>query len=124
MVYFFWVGMLLSASVNGPLFALLSSTCTWSALSVMVNFKKAMGYGPKPKNHKINKAAEVSATCLLLGNNMSISALHAFYGIFYFFLRIVNKCNNTDTENIKLMVLTFILCSWIMLRALLHVKHL
>ena len=28
---------------------------------------------------------------------------------FYFFIRIVNKCNNTDTENIKLIVLTFIL---------------
>ena len=45
MVYFFWVGMLLSMSVNGPLLALLSSTCTKSTLSVMVNLIKAMGHG-------------------------------------------------------------------------------
>ena len=57
-----------------------------------------------------NKVAEVSATCLLLGNDISISALHAFLE-FFFFLRIVNKCDNTDTENIKLIVLTFILCN-------------
>ena len=30
---------------------------------------------------------------------------------FYFFLRIINKFDNTNTENIKLIVLTFILCN-------------
>ena len=52
-------------------------------------------------SHKVfNKAAEVSATCLLLGDNMSISALCAFLE-FYFFLRMVNKCDNIDTENMS-----------------------
>ena len=57
-----------------------------------------------------NKAAKVSATCLSLGDDMSILALGTFLEIL-FFLRIVNKCDNTDTENIKLIVLTFILCN-------------
>ena len=38
------------------------------------------------------------------------TGMHSFWN-FYFFLRIVNKCDNTDTENIKLIVLTFILCN-------------
>ena len=58
-----------------------------------------------------NKAAEVSATYVYqcLGDNMSISALRAF--LEFFFLRTINMCDNTDTENIKLIVLTFILCN-------------
>ena len=51
----------------------------------------------------VNKAAEVSATCLSLGDNMSILALHAHLEFLFF----LEKCDNTDTENIKLIVLTF-----------------
>ena len=43
----------------------------------------------------------------------AISALHKANWLpcwnFYFFLKIVNKCDNTDTENIKLKVLTILL---------------
>ena len=51
----------------------------------------------------VNKAAEASSTCLSLGDNMSILALQAHLEFLFF----LEKCDNTDTENIKLIVLTF-----------------
>ena len=54
-----------------------------------------------------NEAADVSATCVYRwAIYVNIGTL-CIFGIFYFFLRIVNRCDNIDTEIIKLIVLTY-----------------
>ena len=54
-----------------------------------------------------NKAAEVSATYVYRWAIICKFWHFMHFWDFFFFLRIINKCDNTDTENIKLIVLTF-----------------